>query len=187
MDEPTLPSDDTLSPQKQIAARAQSVMERWQKRIKPVGSGKPERRTEAMIEEICDRLACGESLSRICQDDHIAAYATVKRWRMNDPDLKARMNAAYEELAFTIREIAMEMTTGGDLALPTVNENRLAWDSLKWQMSKLNRVDFGEKVDITSGGKSLTIVSSLSDQALFAPIEADFVEVAAIEDNSANE
>lgn len=159
-------------------------MERWQQRIKPIGSGKPERRTEEMIQEICDRLACGESLSRICQDEHIAAYATVKRWRMTDPDLKARMNAAYEEMADTMREIATEMTTGGELALPTVNENRLAFDSFKWQMSKLNRVDFGDKVDITSGGKSLTIVNSIHDAALFSPIEAEFVEVNAIEDQT---
>lgn len=42
--------------------------------------GRPTKYTRAMGDEICDRLANGESLNRICKDPHIADRRNVIRW-----------------------------------------------------------------------------------------------------------
>lgn len=51
---------------------------------KPAKSGKaggrPELYTPKLAAEICERLAIGETLTRICQDRHMPSRQTVTRW-----------------------------------------------------------------------------------------------------------
>lgn len=42
--------------------------------------GRPSDFTEALLEEICDRLAKGEPLAAICRDDHMPSDRTVRNW-----------------------------------------------------------------------------------------------------------
>ena len=47
--------------------------------------GRPSVYSHAMAEEICNRLAVGESLKSVCQDDGMPDERTVRRWAL-DPD-----------------------------------------------------------------------------------------------------
>jgi hypothetical protein len=63
-----------------------------------------------MAEQICERIAEGEPLTRICKDRQIPAYRTVLGWRVANKEFqhmyaRAREDAA-DTLADQIRELA---------------------------------------------------------------------------------
>ena len=108
--------------------------------------GRPSIYSEALADEICERLACGESLRRICGDSHMPDKATVIRWLAK--------NAAFHEAYSSAREIqkhvwfdemvdlsrsepARDPVTGGyDPAAVRHIRNQVG--TLQWIMQKLN-------------------------------------------------
>jgi hypothetical protein len=179
------PATIELNPVAQIAEVARSVTEIWKDdtRRKP---GRPTLKSEDLIEEICLRLACGESFRVIAKDDHMPNYDTLKEWRMKDADFKDRTNEAYEELAHTYREMHFDILTGA-LPLPSHQDRKNAADGIKWQAAKLNRVDYGEKIDLTSNGNALPAVILPTIALPNFPIEAEFDEVVEIGDHSGDD
>ena len=74
-------------------------------------AGRPTQYTETIAAEICQRLSEGESLRRICRDEHIPAESTVRGWAI-DPNhpisahyTRAR-EIAYHSMADELLEIA---------------------------------------------------------------------------------
>jgi hypothetical protein len=132
----------------------------------PVKKRKPVRRrgqqtkyTEAIANEICERLANGEVLATICRDPHMPDERAVRQWALDDQADKvgtgagfapryARARAVgYEHLADEIIEIsdAPIMFNGApDNAL--VQHARLRSDNRKWFLSKVLPKRFGDKV-----------------------------------------
>jgi hypothetical protein len=47
-------------------------------------TGRPTIRTPEMIDEIIERIAKGESLRKICEDEHMPHRLTVDRWLIED-------------------------------------------------------------------------------------------------------
>lgn len=99
--------------------------------------------TEAVAEEICRRLADGESLNAICKDEKMPAESTVRSWAI-DPDhpiaakyARAR-EVGYEKMADELLEIADNLE-GGD------NRDRLRVETRKWLLSKVLPKVYGEK------------------------------------------
>lgn len=68
--------------------------------------GQPTKRTQAIVDEICVRLQCGEALTMICADPAMPGYRTVMSWQNKDPDLKHRFNQAREDGAYVLDDIA---------------------------------------------------------------------------------
>lgn len=50
-----------------------------------MAGGRPTIYANKIADEICERLSEGESLNKICHDDHIPDKATVYRW-LSDPE-----------------------------------------------------------------------------------------------------
>lgn len=128
-----------------------------QKPQKPAASrGRPTIYTVAMRDEICGRLADGESLRKICKDEHIATIGTVCRWLAEFADFseqyaKAR-EAQAERMADELIEIAdmppeIHPVTGArDSA--SVNHQRLRIDTRKWVAAKLLPKKYGDKLEL---------------------------------------
>ena len=81
---------------------------------------RPTRAKDAVVEEICRRVAAGESLRSICRDDHLPAISTVTMWIVDgtqpefvDRYFKAREAAGYVH-ADRIQEIAAGLDTEHD-------------------------------------------------------------------------
>jgi Bacteriophage Sf6, terminase small subunit-like len=128
--------------------------------------GQQTKYTEAIADEICERLANGESLIAICTSSpHLPSEYVVRQWAIDDRADKggigrgfaskyARARAAgYERLADEIIDIsdAPIMFEGRpDNAL--VQQARLRSDNRKWFLSKVLPKRFGDKVtqEITS-------------------------------------
>jgi hypothetical protein len=112
--------------------------------IGPVPRGRPSSYSEAIAREICERLAQGETLVTICADDWMPHEATIYRWRNTNADFSreyARAREAQMDLeADQIRVIA------DDLAL-LPEHKRVMVDARKWRAERLNRGQYGAKVE----------------------------------------
>lgn len=61
--------------------------------------GRPSKYTEELAEVICERIADGESMRRICRDDDMPDKETIRRWKREKEDFRARFARAREEAA----------------------------------------------------------------------------------------
>lgn len=111
--------------------------------------------TDDIFNSICDKLADGMSLKRICQADDMPDKATFYRWINESKDLCDKYARAKEDssdaLADDIQDIGDKVLTGEYEA----NNARVAIDAKKWIASKLKPKKYGDKLDMTTNGKDL--------------------------------
>jgi hypothetical protein len=123
--------------------------------------------TPEIANEICDRLAKGESLRTICgdgRDDFIPHRATIIRWlgeneQFRDQYAHAREAQAdhYAEEIVAIADCTDMQASPFDGSVPAVRDpqrDRLRIDARKWVASKLAPKRYGDKVALTGGGES---------------------------------
>lgn len=139
--------------------------------------------TEEMGDAICERIAEGESLRKICEDEGMPSRMTVFRWLeanevFCDQYARARVWQA-ETLMDEILDIAddatrdvVEITYGeGEDATTSERErftaaarDKLKIDSRKWLMGQLAPKKYGPKM--TLAVKDENPIQSLSDEEL---------------------
>lgn len=102
-----------------------------------------------MANLICERIADGESLRKICEEAEMPDRSTVRRWLSQQPEFRVQYAHAREEQADVYAErIVDEAASAQDAAL-----GRLKMDALKWAASKLAPKRYGEKVALTGGAE----------------------------------
>lgn len=136
--------------------------------------GRPSVFQQAIADEICRRVADGESLRSICRDDNMPDESTVRRWALEDvegffPQYDAALKIRAMRWAEEVLEISDELppiTGEGKIDGAGVAHQRLRVDSRKWLLSKVLPKVYGEKIDVTSDGKQvgLAIAIDLSDK-----------------------
>lgn len=125
--------------------------------------GTPCTMTYIMAEELCKRLANGETLKRICKDDHMPGETTVRSWALSHVwfrDKYARaMALRVEKMAEEIVEISDDGTNdwieyqdfrGRTKIGPDtdhIRRSELRVQTRKWIMSKLAPKKWGDKVE----------------------------------------
>lgn len=128
--------------------------------------GRPSLYSQKLGLEICFRLARGEALSNICQDKEMPSRETVYVWILDGQhkdfsDNYARSRAIQAEMMFEeIIKISDEsdsvIKSGAEKKSSAYAQNqRLKVDSRKWYLSKVLPKKFGDKLDLTTDGKSL--------------------------------
>ena len=75
--------------------------------------GRPPKFNAEIAERICDRIAEGDTLRRICKDQEFPTRRTVQRWVQNDPDFArqyamARACALHDECDLILETIKDE-------------------------------------------------------------------------------
>jgi hypothetical protein len=124
--------------------------------------------TEALAEEICDRLATGEPLNVICRDAHMPSEKAVRKWADSRPEFgpayaRAR-DFGYDSIAEGILELGAirEAVSGPDGYVDNgeVQRLRLLSENRKWLLGKMRPKQYGDKVtqEITGedGGALIT-------------------------------
>jgi hypothetical protein len=108
--------------------------------------------TEEIFAEICERMAEGQGLRKICSDAEMPSRSTFLRWVENDTDQRAR-EALMDWYAEEILDIAFDdkgdiISDGGKVLgnHAAVQRARLKVDTLKWTMSKLHPKRYGDKL-----------------------------------------
>jgi len=118
--------------------------------------GRPSLYTPELDQEICQRLADGETLKGICRDDHVPDARTVRQWALDDlygfsPRYAHARIHGVESLADELLEIADddsndEDSRTGKLDTEFFQRSRLRVDTRKWLLSKINPGQWGERL-----------------------------------------
>lgn len=134
---------------------------------------------QEVADEICRRLAEGESLNAICKTEGLPAESTVRAWALDDVEgfaaKYARARAlGYERLGEEVLKIADTTQTGVIRTVRAdgteevkhadmIEHRRLQVDTRKWMLSKMLPKVYGDKLDLNHTGQMT--VSLRSDDA----------------------
>jgi hypothetical protein len=107
---------------------------------------------QAIADEICERLAKGDSLRKVCGEEraeHLPGQTTVYRWLDENEAFAKQYARSRDRQGDTYADRAVdEALTATDAAL-----GRLKMDALKWAASKLAPKKYSDKVEIEHTGK----------------------------------
>lgn len=135
--------------------------------------GRPSVYTQEVAEEICSRLATGESLRSICRTAGMPDEAVVRGWVLDDREgfasryTRAR-DLGLDAMADELLDVADEqvgVTESGSTDTGAVNRNRLRVDTRKWYLSKLAPKRYGDKLDVNHGGQVSYLLEVPSEAA----------------------
>jgi hypothetical protein len=123
------------------------------------GVGRPSDYTAEIADEICTRLANGESLRAICasdRDDFMPHIGTVLRWVGQHEEFREQYARAREIQAETHADDIVAIADGagltGEEKVALSARDRLRVDSRKWVASKLLPKKYGDKVQAELSG-----------------------------------
>lgn len=135
--------------------------------------------SEELFDEICERIAEGESLREICTDEDMPSKTTVFKWLSQSQELADQYARAREEQADLIfdeilgiaddaRNDWMERNGQDDAGYQAngehIQRSRLRIDARKWMAGKLRPKVYGDKLDLNhSGEMRVTLESDASD------------------------
>ena len=120
--------------------------------------------TPELASEICDRLAHGESLHKICSADHMPSVQSVLRWfRENVNGFTEKYTLAREAGLDTMADQMLDLV---DNATPeTAQVVRVQFDARRWYLSKLAPKRYGDKLELSgSNGGPIEIVQVDDDE-----------------------
>lgn len=112
--------------------------------------GRPPEFTQDIADNICSRLASGESLRKICSDESMPSIVSVWRWLNKYPDFSKQYAQAREAQAEYYADEIVEIADTADK--DTANAVRVQVDARKWVASKLRPKKYGELVKHEHGG-----------------------------------
>lgn len=107
--------------------------------------GRPSIFTQELAQEICDRLAEGETLKHICEDDDKPAVGTICRWIGEKPAFRELYERARESQCEFFLEEILEIGDEEPEFHHHVGWARNRIDARKWAMSKLAVRRYGDK------------------------------------------
>ena len=122
--------------------------------------GRPSDYTAETAAEICERIAEGQSLRRICLDDAMPGLRTVLAWLIKHQDFQLQYARARETqadvLADEINDIADDgsrdygVDANGNRIVDHdhIARARLRVDTRKWVASKLKPRKYGDKLEL---------------------------------------
>lgn len=141
--------------------------------------GRPSEYTPEIAQRICDEIASGRSLNRICiEDDWTPERKTVYRWIGSNEEFRLKYQRArecqQEAHADDIIEISDSVANCTEAAV--VNAARLRVDTRKWLMAKLKPRVYGDKVEVNA---TLTLAAFVDqiERAVQPVIEHDAQDV----------
>lgn len=116
--------------------------------------GRPSIFSEELADEICERIADGESLRSICRDDEMPSKATVFRWLAEKQDFQDQYTRAREAQADSLVDDMLDIADGKKALLEgkdaDVQRDRLAVETRKWIAGKL-KGKYSDKVKHVGG------------------------------------
>lgn len=146
-----------------------------------MAGGRPSDFTPELANEICERLAKGESLRAICVDEEagwLPSERTVFRWLETNEEFRQQYVHAREVQAETFVDQIIDIADGkdkptkeeleaivaetGTVIVRDHNRDRLRIDARKWVASKMAPKKYGEKLAIGGDADAPPIRSELA-------------------------
>ncbi len=107
--------------------------------------------TQEIADLICERIADGTSLRKICEeDDALPSMRTIMRWLAKDENEEFRRQyaRAQDERADVYFEETMEISDGVAQDHHAVAKARLQVDTRKWVCARMNPKKYSDKINI---------------------------------------
>lgn len=143
--------------------------------------GRPSDYSQETIDIICQRLADGESLRKVCLDEAMPGLSTVMRWLADESHAKFReqyvraREAQADKLADEILSIADDgqndtylTETGLATNHDVIARSRLRVDARKWLASKMAPKKYGEKLEL-AGDKDHPLTVERIERVIIDP------------------
>ena len=129
--------------------------------------GRPTIYTQAIADEICERLAHGETLRKMVLDEHMPASSAIYRWLDNNESFKEQYAQARVRQADYYAEMIIDESFGAHDA----SIGRLRMDALKWASSKIAPKKYGDKIELESNNnQNLTLSFTIPNRGNNAEI-----------------
>lgn len=152
--------------------------------------------TAGIADTICDRIANGESLRTICNDEEMPGQTTVFRWLAQNEEFREQYTRARESQADALFDEILDiadnssndwMIAHGDddegagwrQNSEAIRRSQLRIDARKWMAGKLKPKKYGDKIDVNHSGS----IESISDDALDARLAFLIGKVGASKDS----
>lgn len=117
-------------------------------------AGRPTIYAPELIDAVCDRVADGESMRKICRDAHMPAMTTIFRWLRENPEFREQYEVAVDMRADSFAEDMLDIADmppaigeKGTVDSGDVADKRLRIDTRKWIASKLKPKKYGDKIE----------------------------------------
>jgi len=132
--------------------------------------GRPTIYTDNLADEICDRIAAGESLRTICDDDTMPNRRTVMRWLDANPVFATKHARARKLQADVMDEKILAVADAS--TNETAQADRVKIAAYQWRAARLDPKKYGDRT-ILAGDPEAPIetrqsvdLSTLSDEEL---------------------
>lgn len=147
--------------------------------------GRPSRKSEEELNEICNRIANGESLASICRDEGAPTYSTVMEWLKEDKKFSDRYTLARETQAERMAEEILEIADDGrndtqvdekghqSVDYDHIQRSKLRVDARKWVAARLLPKKYGDRpleTNITTNVQNIVLFSEDKRKELQARI-----------------
>lgn len=144
-------------------------------------AGRPTTYTQELADDVCERLAMGESMRSVSRDDAMPAMSTLFKWIREDAEFSEQYTKAKEESADALAEDMVDIADNqvsqplivdgkpvevdGKVVMVmdnvAVNHAKLRIDTRKWAASKLKPKKYGDQTTtIHKGSMALTALDS---------------------------
>ncbi len=128
-------------------------------------AGRPTDYTPELADVICAKLAAGESMRTVCNDDSLPCRATLFTWLRKHPEFLDQYTRAKEESADALIEESLDIaddgsndwmerlgkdgeSAGWQLNGEHVQRSKLRIETRKWMASKLKPKKYGDRQTI---------------------------------------
>lgn len=134
--------------------------------------------SQEIFDEICVRIAEGESLRKICKDEKMPSLVAVWKWLNNSEELVKQYTRAREEQAETLVDEMIDIAdykkddtyldeNGKEIIdQEVIARSRLRVDARKWVASKLKPKKFGDYTKVQAEIKDTSSTSSWLGEVL---------------------
>jgi len=136
--------------------------------------GRPTKYSKEIAEQICfDISSKALGLKQICNNELYPHPVTIYRWISENEDFRNMYARAKDSQADLLAEEILEIADDGSNDFMTivkgdqsytvenkelVNRSRLRIDARKWYAAKLRPNKYGDKIDVTTDGKTINQV-----------------------------
>lgn len=111
-------------------------------------AGRPSKYTPELVDSICQRIALGESLNKICSDADMPNMSSIFKWLGEHPEFSNKYARAKEEQGELMADQIIALADNAE----DVNKARLQIDARKWVAAKLKPKKYGDKVQTEHTG-----------------------------------
>ena len=115
--------------------------------------------SQQIADEICERLAEGESMRSILRDAHMPASSSVYKWLRFVPDFAEQYARAREDQADTIADQTVWIADTEE----DPQRARVRIDARKWYAGKLRPKVYGDRIDHEHKGTINVLVAPEHD------------------------